>query len=74
MFEYGTHLNNSNMEKFFIVVIRGMLRFDRYVLKRYFNIETPLYRCWWKAHVKKIQQQIDQTPKGDLVLGKSYVW
>lgn len=42
------------MEKFFIVVMRGMLRFDRYVLKRYFNIETPLYRCWWRAHVKKI--------------------
>lgn len=41
-------------------VIRDlMLRFDRKVLKRYLNIQTPLYRLWWSNHCQLVQAKLD---------------
>jgi hypothetical protein len=39
------------------------LCFDRHVLKRYFNIETPLYKAWWKRHSAKMQVRLDRVHK-----------
>lgn len=36
-----------------------MLRFDRKVLKRYLNIQTPLYRLWWFYHCQFVQAKLD---------------
>lgn len=44
-------------------MLKGILRFDRYVLKRYFNIETPVYKYWWKCNVKYVQRKINNQVK-----------
>lgn len=36
------------------------LLFDRRVLKRFLNIETPLYRLWWEAHSANMQRKLDK--------------
>lgn len=36
-----------------------MLRFDRKVLKRYLNVQTPLYRLWWSNHCQLVQAKLD---------------
>lgn len=41
-------------------IVRSMLKFDKKVLKRYFNIETALYKYWWKAHSEHIQKKLDK--------------
>lgn len=41
-------------------IVRSILKFDKRVLKRYFNIETALYKCWWKAHSEHIQKKLDK--------------
>lgn len=40
-------------------VVRAMVKFDRFVVKRYFNIETPLYKLWWSNHVVLIQKKLE---------------
>ena len=39
-------------------IVRSLLKFDRKVLKRYLNIETPLYKLWWREHSKHIQRKL----------------
>lgn len=41
-------------------VLRSVLKFDREVLKRYLNIETPLYKIWWNAHALYLQKKLDE--------------
>lgn len=41
-------------------IVRSILKFDKRVLKRYFNIKTALYKCWWKAHSEHIQKKLDK--------------
>ena len=41
-------------------IVRSILKFDKRVLKRYFNIETALYKCWWKAHSEYMQKKLDK--------------
>lgn len=41
------------------VIVNRMLDFDRKVLKRYLNIQTPLYRLWWAKHCRLIQTELD---------------
>lgn len=41
-------------------IVRFMLRVDRYVIKRYLGIETPLYKAWWANHSQCIQKQLDK--------------
>lgn len=41
-------------------IIRAMLAFDRKVVKRFLNIETPLYKLWWSNHVEYIQNKLDE--------------
>ena len=31
----------------------------RNVWKRYFGIETPLYKMWWEEHKLKMQKELD---------------
>lgn len=41
-------------------VVRTMLAFDRKVLKRFLNLETPLYKIWWSNHVEYIQKKLNE--------------
>lgn len=50
----------KNIERLIIATLRGILRFDRFVLKRYFNLETPLYKFWWRAHMERLQSELDR--------------
>lgn len=40
-------------------IVRAMLVFDRKVVKRFLNIETPLYKLWWSNHKEYIQNKLD---------------
>lgn len=40
-------------------IVRTILRFDRKVLKRYLNIETPLYKIWWVQYAAMMQKKLD---------------
>lgn len=40
-------------------VVRAMLAFDRKVVKRFLNLETPLYKLWWSNHKEHIQRKLD---------------
>ena len=48
-------------------IILGMLWFDKRVMKRYFGIETPLYKRWWKIHCEEMQLQLDLTNIGAIL-------
>lgn len=41
------------------LVVRVMVKFDRFVVKRYLNIETPLYKFWWSNHVAFVQKKLE---------------
>lgn len=47
------------------VIVRSMLKFDRYILKRYFNIETPLYKFWWNNHTEAMQRKLNKYYKSN---------
>lgn len=40
--------------------IRGSLWISRHVLKRYFGIETFIYKIWWNNHVRAMQNKLDK--------------
>lgn len=42
------------------VILKNILRFDKNVLKRYLNIETPVYRAYWRHRRYEIQRQLDK--------------
>lgn len=44
-------------------IIRFWLRVERKVIKRYLNLETPIYKWWWKNHVVCMQKKLDETRK-----------
>lgn len=39
--------------------VRAACKFDRFVLKRYLGIETPLYKVWWRRRSESIQRELD---------------
>lgn len=41
--------------------VRAMLYVDRKFWKGYVNIETPLYKAWWKRHAAWMQKKLDET-------------
>lgn len=51
-----------------------ILKFDRYVLKRYFGIETPAYKTWWCKHAEETQQKLNQHRAYRDALGKGYIY
>lgn len=51
--------------------VKFQLRVDRKVIKRYFQIETPLYRLWHRNHVKYMQRKLDMA-HGNFRIAKSY--
>lgn len=40
-------------------VIKTLLWVAKHVWKRYFGIETPVYKLWWKAHSERMQEKLD---------------
>ena len=40
------------------VIFKALLWMSRNVWKRYFGIETPLYRIWWRGHKEYMQKRI----------------
>lgn len=40
-------------------VIKGQLWIDRKIIKRYLQLETPLYRVWHKSHARSMQRKLD---------------
>lgn len=40
--------------------IRFCLWIDRFIVKRYFNLETPIYKLWWRNHALAIQKKLDK--------------
>lgn len=40
--------------------IRFCLWIDRFIVKRYFNLETPIYKMWWKSHALCLQKKLDK--------------
>lgn len=50
----------NGLVKCICFIVRSMLKFDKRVLKRHFNIETALYKCWWKAHSVRMQKMLDR--------------
>lgn len=57
----------DGLVKFIGFMLRSILKFDKKVLKRYFNIETPLYKWWWKEHSASIQRKLDKRRNETLV-------
>lgn len=41
------------------VIVRSLLWIAKHFWKRYFGLETPLYRLWWKAYAKSMQRKLD---------------
>lgn len=41
-------------------LIRFCLWIDRFIVKRYFNLETPIYKLWWRNHALAIQKKLDK--------------
>lgn len=42
------------------VITRAALFIDRHLVKKYLNIETPLYRLWWELHVVEMQRRLNK--------------
>jgi len=41
-------------------IVRSMLWCDRFILKRHFDIETPLYKAYWEQHSIAMQRKLDR--------------
>lgn len=54
-------------------VVRLMLWTSRKILKKYLNIETPLYKMWWKNNCKRVQKLLDKE-HSEFELGKSFTF
>lgn len=50
----------DNLRVMLRFIVRGMLAFDKRVLKRLLSVETPLYRRWWKLHSLSMQRKLDK--------------
>lgn len=44
---------------FYKISVRLYFKFSRHILKRYFGIETPIYRKWRKYRANKLQLALD---------------
>lgn len=42
------------------IIVKSLLWVAKNVWKRYFNIETPVYKLWWNTHVKCMQKKLDR--------------
>lgn len=50
-------------ELFWVIVeliVRSLVWVARFVWKRYFGIETPLYKVWHAHHAKRMQKALDR--------------
>lgn len=43
--------------------VRSQLKFDRFIIKRYLNLETPLYKLWWNTHAKSLHEKLQKQHK-----------
>lgn len=44
-------------------IVQAVIRFDRKFWKRYFNVETPLYKAWWGQYAAMMQRKLDKERK-----------
>lgn len=45
------------------LALYGYLQLNRRYVKRYLNVETPLYKWWWKLNAAAIQRALDAQPQ-----------
>jgi len=41
------------------IIIKSLLWIAKHFWKRYFGIETPVYKLWWKTHATAMQKKLD---------------
>lgn len=45
------------------VIVKYLLWVAKHFWKRYFNMETPLYKLWWVSHARIMQKKLDSIHK-----------
>lgn len=41
------------------IIVKSLLWVAKHFWKRYFNIETPIYKLWWKTHAERMQEKLN---------------
>ena len=41
------------------IIIKSLLWIAKHFWKRYFGIETPVYKLWWSSHARMMQKKLD---------------
>lgn len=41
-------------------ILMSLLWVAKNIWKRYFGIETPVYKLWWKTHAENMQKKLDK--------------
>lgn len=54
------HISIETAEVIYLIIYRALLWASRKVLKRYFGIETPIYKFWHRNHAAAIQRKLDR--------------
>lgn len=54
------HILIETAEVIYLIIYRALLWVSRKVLKRYFGIETPIYKFWHRNHAAAIQRKLDR--------------
>lgn len=54
------HISIETAKVVFLIVYRILLWVSRKVLKRYFGIETPIYKFWHRNHTAALQRKLDR--------------
>lgn len=57
------HIVIETVEVMYLSGYRILLWVSRKVLKRYFGIETPIYKFWHRNHAAAIQRKLDREHK-----------
>ena len=54
------HISIETAKVIFLTIYCALLWVSRKVLKRYFGIETPIYKFWHRNHAAAIQRKLDR--------------
>lgn len=63
-----SHIAIETMGVICLIIYRALLWVSRKVLKRYFGIETPIYKFWHRHHAAAMQRLLDR--EHNLVIAK----
>jgi glutamate synthase domain-containing protein 2 len=61
-----SHIAIETAEVVCTIIYRILLWVSRKVLKRYFGIETPIYKFWHRNHAAAIQRKLDREHEAKL--------